>query len=144
MPINVKIPTIFGILTFMGMKNTFESVKTRKVFIFQHLGFCEKLKLQAQLSWAWNKFYILGTRSKKVNIMHWIRKKMKQVLYILGTRSKKVNIMHWIRKKMKDQFFILYILIGKKRKSYIKSSLPMSPAAFFHLNNRRSQRYRPR
>ena len=37
MLINVKMPTIVGILTFIRMINTaFESLKARKVFILQH------------------------------------------------------------------------------------------------------------
>ena len=41
--INVKMPTIVGILTFMSMKNAAsESLKARKVFNLQHLKFlCE-------------------------------------------------------------------------------------------------------
>ena len=42
MLINVKVPTIVGILTFMSMINTTsESLKARKVYIFQHFKFCE-------------------------------------------------------------------------------------------------------
>ena len=49
--INVKMPTIVGILTFMSMINTTcESLKARKVLIFQHFSFCEQLKFHAQLS----------------------------------------------------------------------------------------------
>ena len=51
--INVKMPTINGILTFMSIINTaFESLKARKVFIFQHFDFYEQIKFQAQLSSA--------------------------------------------------------------------------------------------
>ena len=49
--INVKMPTIVGILTFISMINTtFESLKASKVFIFQHLSFYEQLQFHAQLS----------------------------------------------------------------------------------------------
>ena len=49
--INVKMPTIVGILTFVSMINeTSESLKARKVFIFQHFSFYEQLKFSAQLS----------------------------------------------------------------------------------------------
>ena len=51
MLINVKMPTIVGILTFMGMINTsFGSLKAREVFIFHHFSFYEQLKFHAQLS----------------------------------------------------------------------------------------------
>ena len=44
MLINVKMPTVVGILTFISMINTTsESVKARKVFIFQHFSFYEQL-----------------------------------------------------------------------------------------------------
>ena len=50
MLINVKMPTIVGILTCISMINkTSESLKARKVFIFQHFIY-EQLKFRAQLS----------------------------------------------------------------------------------------------
>ena len=50
--INVKMPTIVGILIFMRMINiTYEHLKARKkVFIFKHFRFYEHLKLHAQFS----------------------------------------------------------------------------------------------
>ena len=49
--INVKMPTIVGILTFMSRINSiFESLKARKISVFQHFSFYEQLKLYAQLS----------------------------------------------------------------------------------------------
>ena len=52
MLVNVKMPTIVGILTFISMLNaTSESLKTRKVGIFQQFSFYEQqLKFHAQLS----------------------------------------------------------------------------------------------
>ena len=54
MLINVKLPTIVvGIFTFISMINTTsESMKAKKIFIFQHFRFYEQLKYHAQLSWA--------------------------------------------------------------------------------------------
>ena len=49
--INVKMPTIVGILTFISRINTAsESFKARKIFIFQHFTFYEQLKFHVQLS----------------------------------------------------------------------------------------------
>ena len=49
MLINVKMPTIIGILTVIRTINTiYEHLKARKVF-----GFYEQLKFHAQLSWTW-------------------------------------------------------------------------------------------
>ena len=49
--INVKMPTIVGILTFISMSiTTSESFKARNVFVFWHLSFNEQLKFHAQLS----------------------------------------------------------------------------------------------
>ena len=49
--INVKMPIVVGILTFVSMTNTTpESLKARKVFIFQYFSFYEQLKFHAQLS----------------------------------------------------------------------------------------------
>ena len=51
MLINVKMPTIIGILTFITMVNTTsESSRERKIFIFHHFSFHEQLKFHAQLS----------------------------------------------------------------------------------------------
>ena len=51
MLINVKMPTIVGILTFINMMNTkFKRMKARNVFIFQHFSFHKELKFHAQLS----------------------------------------------------------------------------------------------
>ena len=51
--INVKMPTIVGILTLMSMMHTaYENVIARKVFIFQHSSFYEQLKFHAQMSWG--------------------------------------------------------------------------------------------
>ena len=51
MLINVKMPTVVGILTFISMINTAsESLKARKISIFQHFTFYEQLKVHARLS----------------------------------------------------------------------------------------------
>ena len=53
MLINVKMPTIIGILTFISMINiknsTSECLKARIVFIFQHFTFSEQVKFHVQL-----------------------------------------------------------------------------------------------
>ena len=59
--INVKMPTIVGILTFISMINTTpERLKARNFFICQYFSFYEQFKFFAQLSWVWKKFYNLG------------------------------------------------------------------------------------
>ena len=51
--INVKMPTIVGILTFISMINTTsETLKARNFFIRGYFSFCEQLKFHAQLSCA--------------------------------------------------------------------------------------------
>ena len=51
--INVKMPTIVGILTFISMINTtFERLKARNFFNFPYLCINEKLKFRAELSCA--------------------------------------------------------------------------------------------
>ena len=60
MLINVKMPTIVGILTFISIINTTsERLKARNFFICQYCSFYEQLNSRAQLSWAWKKFYNL-------------------------------------------------------------------------------------
>ena len=49
--INVKMPTFFGILTFVCRINTtLESLEARKIFIFQCFTFFEQLTFHVQLS----------------------------------------------------------------------------------------------
>ena len=49
--INVKMPTIVGILSFISMINTTsERLKARDIVIFQQFSFYEQLKFHAQLS----------------------------------------------------------------------------------------------
>ena len=63
MPLNVKIPTIVGILTFISMINTTsESLKAGKDFIFQHFSFDVQLKFYAQLRLALKKLHNLWAR----------------------------------------------------------------------------------
>ena len=53
MLINVQMPTIVGILTFISLINTaFVRLKSRYVFIYQDLSFYKQLKFRAQLSCA--------------------------------------------------------------------------------------------
>ena len=67
--INVKMPTIVGILTFISMINTTsERLIARNFFTFWYLSFYEQLKCRPQLSWAWKKFYNLGVWSWKMQI----------------------------------------------------------------------------
>ena len=48
LPINVKIPAIVGILTFISMINTTsERLKARHFFICQYFGFYVQLKFRA-------------------------------------------------------------------------------------------------
>ena len=49
--INVKIPTIVGILTFISMINTTsERLKARNFFIWRYFSFYEQLNFHAKLS----------------------------------------------------------------------------------------------
>ena len=49
--INVKMPTIVGILTFISMINTTsERFKTRYFFLYRYFSFYERLKYRAQLN----------------------------------------------------------------------------------------------
>ena len=49
--INVKMPTIVGILTFISRINsTSERLKARNLFICQYFSFYEQLKFRAKLS----------------------------------------------------------------------------------------------
>ena len=65
--INVKMPTIVGILTFISMINTTsESLEVIKLFIFQDFSSCEQLKFHAELSLA-RKFVITSGPDVRLN-----------------------------------------------------------------------------
>ena len=60
MLINVEMPTIVDILTFISMINTtFESLEARNVFIFQHFSFIFKdiIKCFSSLYKSWHLGY---------------------------------------------------------------------------------------
>ena len=59
--LNVKMPTIVGILTFVSRKNSILGLsESDKRWISWYFYTYENLKFHAQLSWAWKKFYNLG------------------------------------------------------------------------------------
>ena len=58
--INVKMPTIVGILTFICMINTTSERLKARNFICLYFNFYEQLKFCAQSSYARKKFYNLG------------------------------------------------------------------------------------
>ena len=61
--INVKMPTIVGILTFMSRENSILHLsEPDKSWISWYFYTYEHLKFHAQLSWAQKKFYNLGPR----------------------------------------------------------------------------------
>ena len=87
--INVKMPTFFGILTFISMINTTsERLKARNV-ICLYLSLYEQLKFRAQLSWAWKKFYNLGPcidrTFKNMKYIKYIRSYVFAPLYFTGS-----------------------------------------------------------
>ena len=45
--INVKMPTIVGILTFISSKNTISKSFKQEIFFFQYFSFYEQLKFHA-------------------------------------------------------------------------------------------------
>ena len=61
--INIKMPTIVGILIFISRKNfILSSALQEKSLNCWYLIFYKRNKLHSQLSWAWKKFYNLGAR----------------------------------------------------------------------------------
>ena len=89
MLITVKMPTNVGILTIYSTINTSsESLKARKIWIYQHFSFNEKLKFHAQLSWAWIFYYNLGDSSS------W--KQLKRLIFAIS---------YWLQKRCTGVFF---------------------------------------
>ena len=59
--INVEIPTIVGISTFVSRKNSNQdSSEPEKYLISWYFYTYKHLKFVSQLSWAWKSFIILG------------------------------------------------------------------------------------
>ena len=68
--INVKMPTVVGILTFMSRKNSILSLsEPLKSQISWYLYTYVHLKVHAHMSWAWKKFYNLRARTGLANIL---------------------------------------------------------------------------
>ena len=62
--INVKMPTVVGILTFISRINDWLLGFTSEISIdFGYFSTYEQIKFHAQLSWAWKKFYNLVPRT---------------------------------------------------------------------------------
>ena len=71
--INVKMPTIVGILTFRSRKNSILSLsESEKSWISWYFYTYEHLKFHAHLSWAWKKFYNLGPWSFAWRTCHFV------------------------------------------------------------------------
>ena len=69
--INVKMPTIVGILTFISRINDWLLWPKPEFSIdFGYFSNYEQLKFHAQLSWDWKKFYNLGTWTVTTAIRH--------------------------------------------------------------------------
>ena len=65
--INVKMPTIVGILTFMSKKNSILGLsEPEKSWITWYFYIYENSKFHTQLSWGWEKFYNLGSRPQRL------------------------------------------------------------------------------
>ena len=83
--INVKMPTIVGILTFMSGKNSILGLSDpKKSRISWYLYTYEHLKFHAQLSWAWNKFYILGAWASWPSCFQYVKIKVSHSLIAVG------------------------------------------------------------
>ena len=68
--INVKMPTIVGILTYISiMKKTSKMLKARNFFICTYVSFYEQLKFRAQLSWEWRACCI----TSELDFQHWLQ-----------------------------------------------------------------------
>ena len=100
--INVKMPTIIGILTFMSGKNsilgTSEPKKCQISWYFYTYGHS---KFHAQLSWAWKKFY---------NLFLLINVKMPTIIGILTFMSGKNSILGTSEPKKMPNFLIFLYL----------------------------------
>ena len=73
--INIKMPTIVGILTFMSGKNSilgFSEPIQSWIYWYMYFYTYEHLKFHAKLSWARKKFYNLGAWSKVSTSCCWL------------------------------------------------------------------------
>ena len=90
--INVKMPTLVGILTFISMINaTSERLKARNFFICRYFSFYEQL-YSCSVELRMKKFYNLGTRLQLVSSVDSLRKSLDPDLAL----SYKVSDLIWI------------------------------------------------
>ena len=92
--INVKMPTIVGILTFISMINTTsEKLKAINFFICRYFSFYEQLKFRAQLSWAWNFFTATGPQQN----FH-----SSKYIFIMRIKKQCWALISWLHQKPAD------------------------------------------
>ena len=97
--INVKMPTIVGILTFMSGKNSIlglSELKTSRISWYFYTY--EHLKFHAQLSWARKKFYNLGACSVKLHKHERNRLKIKGWSWLLTQNCSGAHLFNCIFK----------------------------------------------
>ena len=75
MPINVKMPTIVGILTFISMINTPSDSLKPKVFIFQDFIILWAVEISCSVELSMKKFYILRARLNSIQAdkLYWLK-----------------------------------------------------------------------
>ena len=89
--INVKMPTIVGILTFISMINTTsERLKAKHFFICRYFSFNEQLKCRAQVSRAWKSFITSGSGMLSEGPRIWIQHTNKTEL-VRKTKNKQTS-----------------------------------------------------
>ena len=70
--INIKMPTIVGILIFISRKNfMLSSALQEKILNWWYLIFHKRNKFHSQLSWAWKKIYNLGASMGADLSLYW-------------------------------------------------------------------------
>ena len=103
--INVKMPTVVGILTFISMiHTTSERLKARNFFICCYFSFYEQLKFRAKLSWAWKKFYNLGARYPSYVNPSWIIQLLDGFSFSKGSKIlnivlKDLDYLDWLKRR---------------------------------------------
>ena len=110
--INVKMPTIVGILTFMSRKNSILGLpESEKSWISWYFDTYEHLKFHAQFSWTWKKFYNLEPRLRFVHLRH-------MLCHTREKPDKKQPLYHWWKRWLKLSFVVEVstVLVGSNQK----------------------------
>ena len=128
--INVKMPTIVGILTFMSRKNSIIGLlEPGKSWISWYFYIYEHLKFHAQLSWAWKTFYKLRICLDAMLSVS----RNKDCKHFWAGRYMSSLLTHWVKQLQAWHGSYCYKLVYQREILYNKDNILIEIPFFVHF-----------